>query len=53
MAKQFVDCLLNTNSMERLNAVDAMNHQWLTGREDRRSNRARPASEYSQLPRVR
>ncbi|GMR53329.1 hypothetical protein PMAYCL1PPCAC_23524, partial [Pristionchus mayeri] len=53
LAKQFVDCLLNTNSMERLSASEAINHQWLTGREDRRSTRTRPASEYSQLPRTR
>ncbi|GMT00390.1 hypothetical protein PENTCL1PPCAC_22564, partial [Pristionchus entomophagus] len=53
LAKQFVDCLLNTNSMERLSAPEALNHQWLTGREDRRTTRTRPASEYSQLPRTR
>ncbi|KAE9412052.1 hypothetical protein Angca_001654, partial [Angiostrongylus cantonensis] len=51
-AKQFVDCLLETNAAERLSAVDAAQHEWITGERSIIVKTSRTPSEYNNMQRV-
>ncbi|EPB78846.1 kinase domain protein [Ancylostoma ceylanicum] len=56
LAKQFVDCLLETNAVERLSAVDAARHEWMTGERSVpivATRTSRPASEYNNMQRTK
>ncbi|KAK6036788.1 hypothetical protein COOONC_25707 [Cooperia oncophora] len=55
-AKQFVDCLLETNAAERLSAVDAARHEWITGERVvpvMSTRTSRPTSEYNTMQRTK
>ncbi|XGW19873.1 hypothetical protein V3C99_003591, partial [Haemonchus contortus] len=55
-AKQFVDCLLETNAAERLSAVEASRHEWMTGERVvpvMSTRTSRPASEYNTMQRTK
>lgn len=54
LAKQFVDSLLETNPDLRLNAVDALRHDWILGEKAHLniSIKSRPASDYHSMQRV-
>ncbi|CAI5439084.1 unnamed protein product [Caenorhabditis angaria] len=54
LAKQFVDSLLETNSVERMSATVALKHEWMTGeRQGQRPPPTRPQSEYNSMQRTK